>query len=58
LNQTDPRELAKPRESWADSELSATIKETLRALPEISNAIAANYFAHASISRTGRGSDT
>lgn len=58
LNQTDPRELAAPRETWADSNLSATIKETLRALPEISNAIAANYFAHASISRTGRGSET
>jgi uncharacterized alpha-E superfamily protein len=58
LNQTDARELASPRETWANSELSATIKETLRALPEISNAIAANYFAHASISRTGRGSET
>jgi uncharacterized alpha-E superfamily protein len=58
LNQTDARELATPRETWADSELNATIKETLRMLPEISNAIAANYFAHASISRTGRGSES
>jgi uncharacterized circularly permuted ATP-grasp superfamily protein/uncharacterized alpha-E superfamily protein len=58
LNQTDPRELATSRETWADSELSATITETLRVLPEISNAIAANYFAHASISRTGRGSES
>jgi uncharacterized circularly permuted ATP-grasp superfamily protein/uncharacterized alpha-E superfamily protein len=58
LNRTDARELASLRASWADSELSLAIRETLRALPEISNAIAANYFAHASISRTGRGSET
>jgi uncharacterized alpha-E superfamily protein len=58
LNQTDARELSSPRATWADSELSATIKETLRALPEISNAIAANYFAHSTISRTGRGSES
>ena len=58
LNQTDPRELASPRGTWANSELSETIRETMRALPEISNAIAANYFAHASISRTGRGSES
>lgn len=58
LNRTDARELTSPRETWAASELSATIKETLRMLPEISNAIAANYFAHASISRTGRGHES
>ena len=57
-NQTDARELATPRETWAESALSTVIKETLRALPEISNAIAASYFAHASISRTGRGSES
>jgi uncharacterized alpha-E superfamily protein len=58
LNQTDARELDCPREGWAASSLSATIQETLRALPEISNAIAANYFAHSNISRTGRGSES
>jgi len=58
LNQTDARELASSRESWAESELSATIKETLRMMPEISNAIAANYFAHSTISRTGRGNES
>ena len=57
LNQTDPRELASPRAVWAGSVLSATIKETLRDLPRISDAIAASYFAHSTISRTGRGNE-
>lgn len=57
LARVDARELAAPPATWARSELQATITETLRALPEISDAIAATYFAHASISRTGRGSE-
>jgi uncharacterized circularly permuted ATP-grasp superfamily protein/uncharacterized alpha-E superfamily protein len=57
LNQTDPRELASPPVNWLNSHVSAAIQETRRALPEISNAIAANYFAHSTISRTGRGSE-
>jgi len=57
LNQTDARELANPQETWADSETAAAIQETLKALPQISNAIAANYFAHSAISRTGRGDE-
>jgi len=31
------------------------IRQTLRTLPQLSDAIAANYFAHSAISRTGRG---
>jgi uncharacterized alpha-E superfamily protein len=58
LNQTDARELASLRASWATSALLATIRETRRALPEISNAIAADYFAHSTISRTGRGNES
>ncbi|MCC6821528.1 MAG: alpha-E domain-containing protein, partial [Verrucomicrobia subdivision 3 bacterium] len=57
LNQTDARELAGPRATWADSALVVAIKETLRALPRISDAIAASYFAHSTISRTGRGNE-
>jgi len=57
LNQIDPRELASPRAAWAGSGVSATIKETLRDLPRISDAIAASYFAHSTISRTGRGNE-
>ena len=55
LSRTDARELAVPREAHADSHVSAVIRETLRALPEISDAIAASYFAHSTLSRTGRG---
>ncbi len=57
LNRTDPSELASPRANWAGSVLSANIKETLRDLPRISDAIAASYFAHSTISRTGRGQE-
>ncbi|HTI97574.1 MAG TPA: circularly permuted type 2 ATP-grasp protein [Dongiaceae bacterium] len=58
LNQTDARELASPSVKWTETNLSATITATLQALPQISDAIAANYFAHAAISRTGRGSES
>ncbi len=57
LNQTDARELAGPPAAWPGSTLSVTIKATLRDLPRISDAIAASYFAHSTISRTGRGSE-
>jgi uncharacterized circularly permuted ATP-grasp superfamily protein/uncharacterized alpha-E superfamily protein len=58
VSRADARELAGPRATWAQSRLPATMRETLRLLPEISNAIAANFFAHASISRTGRGRES
>ncbi len=57
LNQTDARELAAPNKNWADSEVSAAICETLQMLPKLSDAIAASYFAHSAILRTGRGSE-
>ena len=57
LNRTDARELATKPEAWPASDLSRTIRQTLRDLPKVSDAIAANYFAHSAISRTGRGSD-
>jgi uncharacterized circularly permuted ATP-grasp superfamily protein/uncharacterized alpha-E superfamily protein len=55
LEKTDARELASPSAKWSDSMLAATIRETLRTLPQLSDAIAASYFAHSAISRTGRG---
>ncbi len=55
LEQSDARELASSSVDWRESALAATIRQTLRALPELSNAIAASYFAHSAISRTGRG---
>jgi len=57
LNQTDVRELAAAGHTWPKSEVGAVIRETLRTLPLLSNAIAASYFAHSAISRTGRGSE-
>ena len=57
LNHTDARELANSGQKWPKSEVNAVIRETLQALPKLSNAIAASYFAHSSISRTGRGSE-
>ena len=58
LNRTDARELARPRAAWAESALQADIRETLRELPGISDTIAASYFAHSMISRTGRGNES
>ncbi len=55
LERSDARELAGPSGKWADSDLALTIQETLLALPQLSDAIAASYFAHSAISRTGRG---
>ena len=55
LERADARELASPSAGWKDSALAATIRQTLRDLPQLSDAIAASYFAHSAISRTGRG---
>ncbi len=57
LNQTDARELAAPHDAWRNSELAAVVRETLETLPKLSDAIAAGYFAHSEISRTGRGTE-
>lgn len=57
LNQTDARELAASTQRWPASDVNAVIRETLQTLPKLSETIAASYFAHSSISRTGRGSE-
>jgi uncharacterized alpha-E superfamily protein len=54
LKQLDARELAEGRAGWSTSQVSAVIQQTLGALPKLSDAIAAGYFAHSTISRTGR----
>ena len=56
LTKADARELAESGE-WAKSNVAAVIRETLATLPKLSDAIAASYFAHSSISRTGRGAE-
>ena len=55
LNRSDARELVGASVNWKASALAETIRETRRALPQLSDAIAASYFAHTAISRTGRG---
>ncbi len=53
LNRTDARELAGASSTWPISVVSHVIQETLGELPKLSDAIAANYFAHSTISRAG-----
>ena len=57
LQQADARELAGSPQKWAESSLADTIRQILRALPQLSDTIAASYFAHSEISRTGRGDE-
>lgn len=55
LKSADTRELASVKENLTASQLGDIIQQTLRELPKLSDAIAAGYFAHSMISRTGRG---
>jgi len=54
LERGDTRELAGVRESLPETKTGRLIQQTLRDLPKLSDAIAASYFAHSEISRTGR----
>jgi uncharacterized alpha-E superfamily protein len=54
LERGDTRELAGFKENLPGSKTGRLIRQTLRDLPKLSDAIAASYFAHSTISRTGR----
>jgi uncharacterized alpha-E superfamily protein len=54
LERSDTRELAELKSDRHDSRVGRLIQQTLRDLPKLSDAIAASYFAHSTISRTGR----
>ena len=54
LERGDTRELAGYTENLPASKTGRLIQQTLRDLPKLSDAIAASYFAHSTISRTGR----
>jgi uncharacterized alpha-E superfamily protein len=54
LNIADARELASLPDNWQAGKIGEVIRQTLHDLPRLSNAIAAAYFAHSAISRTGR----
>ena len=57
LENSDTRELAGLKKDLPGSKVGRVIQQTLRDLPKISDAIAANFFAHSDISRTGRGTE-
>lgn len=57
LEQCDTRELAEFKGNLATSKMGRVIQQTLGDLPRLSDAIAASYFAHSAISRTGREPD-
>jgi uncharacterized alpha-E superfamily protein len=55
LRSLDPRSLGLLQSSWHESDAGKAVQATLRDMPRISDALAANYFAHSEISRTGGG---
>ena len=57
LKNSDSRELALLKQEFHSSGLGQTIQQTLRDLPKLSDTIAASYFVHSTISRTGRGTE-
>lgn len=57
LEQSDSRELVDFKGDLVTSRVGRVIQQTLGDLPKLSDAIAASYFAHSAISRTGRETD-
>jgi uncharacterized circularly permuted ATP-grasp superfamily protein/uncharacterized alpha-E superfamily protein len=53
LRLVDPRDLNRLDEDWQESEVGRAIQEIRRQMPRLSDAIAASYFAHSTISRAG-----
>jgi uncharacterized alpha-E superfamily protein len=50
----DPHELMDVEQEWRESDAARVLRHVVRHLPRFSDALAAAYFAHSSISRTGR----
>ena len=57
LKNSDSRELASLKTGFHSSTIGQTIQQTLRDLPKLSDTIAASYFVHSTILRTGRGTE-
>jgi uncharacterized alpha-E superfamily protein len=53
LRLVDPRLLNRLEGAWLESEVGAVVLQIVAALPRLSDAIAAAYFAHSAISSTG-----
>jgi len=56
LRLLDPHELQELNGRWRESDAARLLRHVARSLPKFSDALAAGYFAHSSISRTGRDS--
>jgi len=57
LRLTDPHTLASVGTSWHAAETAKVVRFIVRELPRLSDAISVSYFAHSTISRTGRGGE-
>jgi len=53
LQLSDPLELGRSRDDWANTQLAGAIQQAGRAGPIVSDAIAVSYFAHSTYSRAG-----
>ena len=54
LRLADMRELTQVRDGKFPGRVGEAVRQTMQDLPRLSDAIAASYFAHSAISRTGR----
>ena len=57
LRLTDPHTLAAADKNWYESETAEVVAFIAHELPRLSDAISVSYFAHSTISRTGRGGE-
>jgi hypothetical protein len=57
LRLLDPRELNQLKGHWQESDTGRVILQIRRQMPRLSDAIAASYFAHSTISRAGGSAD-
>jgi uncharacterized circularly permuted ATP-grasp superfamily protein/uncharacterized alpha-E superfamily protein len=53
LRLTDPTTLLQRKNQWQHTQAGVVVERILRQIPKLSDAIAVNYFAHSTISRTG-----
>ena len=57
LRLLDPRDLNRLKADWQGSDVGQVIQQIRRQMPRLSDAIAASYFAHSTISRAGGSAD-
>jgi hypothetical protein len=57
LRLLDPRDLNRLQSGWQESDVGKVIQQIRLQMPRLSDAIAASYFAHSTISRAGGSAD-